>query len=208
VPAIGRSALWQSFDSGCIRRPYPAVRMIAAWGKKIVPQGRRGVELVRLRDDLDVPEEGWGSTMREMVANIRSSFERRTSETGRCRCAGRGPSSMTGAMAVAVVDPAGILVYFEKVDATQHGSVQVAMDKARSGPCSSGRRRRFRTLSAEAERESRDHLDSASPRSHVRPRAALQLSFEADCRRRSASPGEQPSEQVWTCALAGVSALG
>jgi glc operon protein GlcG len=36
------------------------------------------------------------------------------------------------AMAVAVVDPAGILIYFEKVDATQNGSVQVAMDKARS----------------------------------------------------------------------------
>src|SRR5262245_553384 len=35
-------------------------------------------------------------------------------------------------MAVAVVDPNGTLVYFEKVDGTQHGSVQVAIDKARS----------------------------------------------------------------------------
>jgi uncharacterized protein GlcG (DUF336 family) len=36
------------------------------------------------------------------------------------------------AMAVAVVDPAGDLVYFEKMDATQAGSVVVAVDKARS----------------------------------------------------------------------------
>jgi glc operon protein GlcG len=36
------------------------------------------------------------------------------------------------AMAVAVVDPAGDLVYFEKMDATQVGSVTVAVDKARS----------------------------------------------------------------------------
>jgi glc operon protein GlcG len=35
-------------------------------------------------------------------------------------------------MAVAVVDPAGILVYFEKMDDTQHGSVIVAQTKARS----------------------------------------------------------------------------
>jgi len=35
-------------------------------------------------------------------------------------------------MAVAIVDPNGTLVYFEKVDGTQHGSVQVAIDKARS----------------------------------------------------------------------------
>ena len=35
-------------------------------------------------------------------------------------------------MAIAVVDPAGTLVYFEKADTTQHGSVQVAIDKARS----------------------------------------------------------------------------
>jgi glc operon protein GlcG len=35
------------------------------------------------------------------------------------------------AMAVAIVDPAGTLVYFEKIDDTQHGSVQVAIDKAR-----------------------------------------------------------------------------
>jgi uncharacterized protein GlcG (DUF336 family) len=36
------------------------------------------------------------------------------------------------AMAVAIVDPAGDLVYFEKMDATQVGSVTIAIDKARS----------------------------------------------------------------------------
>jgi len=36
------------------------------------------------------------------------------------------------AMAIAVVDAAGDLVYFEKMDATQNGSVTVAVDKARS----------------------------------------------------------------------------
>jgi glc operon protein GlcG len=36
------------------------------------------------------------------------------------------------AMAVAVVDPAGILVYYEKADGTQLGSATVAIDKARS----------------------------------------------------------------------------
>lgn len=36
------------------------------------------------------------------------------------------------AMAVAVVDSAGDLVYFERMDATQSGSVVVAIDKARS----------------------------------------------------------------------------
>ncbi len=36
------------------------------------------------------------------------------------------------AMAVAVVDTAGDLVYFEKMDATQLGSVLVAIEKARS----------------------------------------------------------------------------
>ena len=36
------------------------------------------------------------------------------------------------AMAVAVVDSAGDLVYFEKMDATQAGSVTIAIDKARS----------------------------------------------------------------------------
>ncbi|HYV66616.1 MAG TPA: heme-binding protein [Myxococcales bacterium] len=35
-------------------------------------------------------------------------------------------------MAIAVVDPAGTLVYFEKADTTQLGSAQVAIDKARS----------------------------------------------------------------------------
>jgi len=38
----------------------------------------------------------------------------------------------TWAMAVAIVDPAGTLVYFEKIDETQHGSVTVAIEKARS----------------------------------------------------------------------------
>lgn len=36
------------------------------------------------------------------------------------------------AMAVAIVDTAGDLVYFEKMDATQVGSVAVSIDKARS----------------------------------------------------------------------------
>jgi uncharacterized protein GlcG (DUF336 family) len=36
------------------------------------------------------------------------------------------------AMAVAIVDPAGELVYFERMDHTQTGSVTVALDKARS----------------------------------------------------------------------------
>ena len=35
-------------------------------------------------------------------------------------------------MAVAVVDPAGTLVYYEKMDNTQNGSANVAVDKARS----------------------------------------------------------------------------
>ena len=35
-------------------------------------------------------------------------------------------------MAIAIVDPAGDLVYFEKMDNTQVGSVDVAMAKARS----------------------------------------------------------------------------
>ena len=36
------------------------------------------------------------------------------------------------AMAVAVVDGAGDLIYFERMDATQAGSVAIAIDKARS----------------------------------------------------------------------------
>src|SRR5688572_1893512 len=35
-------------------------------------------------------------------------------------------------MAVAIVDPAGELVYFEKLDGTQAASVNIAVDKARS----------------------------------------------------------------------------
>jgi glc operon protein GlcG len=35
-------------------------------------------------------------------------------------------------MAVAIVDPGGYLVYFEKMDSTQTGSVDVSIDKARS----------------------------------------------------------------------------
>jgi len=38
----------------------------------------------------------------------------------------------TWMMAVAIVDPSGNLVYFEKMDGTQIGSVTVAIDKARS----------------------------------------------------------------------------
>jgi glc operon protein GlcG len=36
------------------------------------------------------------------------------------------------AMAAAVVDPAGILVYFEKIDDTQNASPRIAIDKAKS----------------------------------------------------------------------------
>jgi glc operon protein GlcG len=35
-------------------------------------------------------------------------------------------------MAVAVVDPSGTLIYYEKMDNTQNGSSKVAIDKARS----------------------------------------------------------------------------
>jgi glc operon protein GlcG len=35
-------------------------------------------------------------------------------------------------MAIAVVDPSGTLVYYEKFDNTQNGSAKVAVDKARS----------------------------------------------------------------------------
>ncbi|MGA7917421.1 MAG: heme-binding protein [Candidatus Acidiferrales bacterium] len=35
-------------------------------------------------------------------------------------------------MAVAVVDPSGTLVYYEKMDNTQTGSAQIAIDKART----------------------------------------------------------------------------
>ena len=35
-------------------------------------------------------------------------------------------------MAIAIVDPGGTLVYFEKMDNTQNGSANVAIDKARS----------------------------------------------------------------------------
>ena len=37
-----------------------------------------------------------------------------------------------GAMAIAIVDIAGELVYFEKMDDTQAGSVNISIDKARS----------------------------------------------------------------------------
>ena len=35
-------------------------------------------------------------------------------------------------MAIAIVDPSGTLVYFEKMDNTQNGSAAIAIDKARS----------------------------------------------------------------------------
>jgi uncharacterized protein GlcG (DUF336 family) len=35
-------------------------------------------------------------------------------------------------MAVAVVDPSGNLVHFEKIDATQHASIEIAMRKAKA----------------------------------------------------------------------------
>jgi glc operon protein GlcG len=36
-------------------------------------------------------------------------------------------------MAIAVVDPGGHLVYFERMQNTQTGSVRIAIEKARSG---------------------------------------------------------------------------
>jgi uncharacterized protein GlcG (DUF336 family) len=35
-------------------------------------------------------------------------------------------------MAISIVDPAGVLVYFERIDGTQNGSSNVATEKARS----------------------------------------------------------------------------
>ena len=35
-------------------------------------------------------------------------------------------------MAVAIVDPSGLLVYFEKMDGTQNGSVEVSIEKAKT----------------------------------------------------------------------------
>jgi uncharacterized protein GlcG (DUF336 family) len=53
-------------------------------------------------------------------------------------------------MAVAVVDPAGDLVYFEKMDDTGVGSTIVCQDKARSARGSSGRPRHSMTCSPPA----------------------------------------------------------
>jgi uncharacterized protein GlcG (DUF336 family) len=51
---------------------------------------------------------------------------------------------MVGQIAVAVVDPAGTLVYFEKMDNTQFASAELAIEKARSQRCLSVRLRRFK----------------------------------------------------------------
>ncbi len=52
-------------------------------------------------------------------------------------------------VAAAVVEPGGTLVFFEKMDGTQLGSAQAAIDKARSRRPSSVRPRRSRTPSPE-----------------------------------------------------------
>lgn len=48
-------------------------------------------------------------------------------------------------MAVAVVDPAGVLIYYEKMDNTQLGSADAAIDKARSAALYKRPTRHFRT---------------------------------------------------------------
>jgi glc operon protein GlcG len=49
-----------------------------------------------------------------------------------CAAAVTEASSNHWNMAIAIVDPAGTLVYYEKMDDTQLGSANVALDKARS----------------------------------------------------------------------------
>ena len=51
---------------------------------------------------------------------------------GTSTCGPERPRLAPLAMAVAIVDSAGNLVYFEKMDNTQQGSVNVSQDKARS----------------------------------------------------------------------------
>ena len=59
-----------------------------------------------------------------------------------------------GTKAVAIVDISGGLVYFEKMDDTQNGSVEVSISKARSRRCSSVQPRCFRMGSPVAARAS------------------------------------------------------
>ena len=56
-------------------------------------------------------------------------------------------------MAVAVVDPNGTLIYYEKMDNTQLGSANVAVAKARSAALFKRRPKHFRTLWPAAARD-------------------------------------------------------
>jgi uncharacterized protein GlcG (DUF336 family) len=49
-------------------------------------------------------------------------------------------------MAVAVVDTGGYLVYFERMQDTQTGSVDLAIEKARTAACSGDRQNSFKTV--------------------------------------------------------------
>ena len=67
-------------------------------------------------------------------------------------------------MAVAIVDPAGHLVYFEKMDGTQIGSVTVAIAKARSAALFKRSTKTFQdTLAAGGEGLRVLKLDNAVP---------------------------------------------
>ena len=88
------------------------------------------------------------------------------------------------AMAVAIVDTAGHLVYFEKMDDTQLGSVVVAQAKARAASLFKRPTKAFQdTLAAGA----RDGVCSAS-RARLRWRAAFRSRLAARLSERSAFP--------------------
>ena len=87
------------------------------------------------------------------------------------------------AMAVAIVDPAGNLVYYEKMDNTQLGSANVAIDKARSA-----------TL--------RSVISNATPTTPVMAPSGARRGFTAACSSRpwlsaSKEPGSPASASRW-----------
>ena len=91
------------------------------------------------------------------------------------------------AMAVAVVDSAGDLVYFERMDATQSGSVVVAIDKARSAARFKRPTKAFQDmLAAGGEGWRVLGLEGAVP-----SKGASRLSSTARSSARSASQGAQ-----------------
>jgi len=71
-----------------------------------------------------------------------SALAGKCEEGGGTALGGGGENKWT--VAVAIVGPAGTLIYYEKMDNTQLGSAEVAIDKLAPRRCSSGRRRRFR----------------------------------------------------------------